>query len=164
MCDYSLQGVASRPVKVGDKLVTRLFNSFTTGFASVGEPNVVVCLLPGTEIAFDHEIRVKGLFRSIRRWIRGTRVGERLACFRKIRMDEVNVHHDALELPSGETVLLTRLFQGQHATVLQLPALPARAAEEESHRLADGVAQDSRGRQWLLPRPSSARCGVRYLS
>ena len=52
MCDYSLQGVASRPVKVGDKLVTRLFNSFTTGFASVGEPNVVVCLLPGTEIAF----------------------------------------------------------------------------------------------------------------
>jgi hypothetical protein len=70
MRDYSLHGVASRPAKVGDRLVTRLFNSFTTGFASAGEPNVAVCLLPGTEIAFTNEIRVKGVFRSIRavRW------------------------------------------------------------------------------------------------
>ena len=139
MCDYSLQGVASRPAKVGDKLVTRLFNSFTTGFASVGEPNVVVCLLPGTEIAFDHEIRVKGLFRSIRRWIRGKETGERVARFRKVQPDQPAVHHDALELPSGETVLLTRLFQGQHATVLQLPAQPARAAEEENQRRVASV-------------------------
>jgi hypothetical protein len=58
----------------------------------------------------------------------------RVARFRKIRMDEANVHHDALELPSGETVLLTRLCQGQHATVLQLPARPARAGEEEESR------------------------------
>ena len=62
MCDYSLQGVASRPAKVGDRLVTRQFNSFTTGFASVGEPNVAVCLLPGTEIAFDADIKIKRLF------------------------------------------------------------------------------------------------------
>jgi hypothetical protein len=34
------------------------------------------------------------------------------------------VHHDALEFPDGETVLLTRLCEGQHATVLQLPASP----------------------------------------
>jgi hypothetical protein len=33
-------------------------------------------------------------------------------------------HHDALEFPDGETVLLTRLCEGQHATVLQLPASP----------------------------------------
>ena len=139
MCDYSLQGVASRPVKVGDKLVTRLFNSFTTGFASVGEPNVVVCLLPGTEIAFDHEIRLKGLFRSIRRWIRGKETGERVARFRKMHPDQANVHHDALDLPSGETVLLTRLCQGQHAMVLQLPVQPERAAEEESRRRVASV-------------------------
>ena len=134
MCDYSLQGVASRPAKVGDRLVTRVFNSFTTGFASVGEPNVAVCLLPGTEVAFANEIRVEGVFRSIRNWVRGTRVGERVARFRKVRMNKVHVHHDALELPSGETVLLTRLYQGQHATVLQLPVQPARATEEESGR------------------------------
>src|SRR5262245_13964072 len=35
MCDYSLHHVASRPAKVGDKLVTTQFNhSITRGFAS----------------------------------------------------------------------------------------------------------------------------------
>ena len=48
MCDYSLHLVASRPAKVGDKLVTTAFNnSLTRGFAAVGEPHVAVCLLPG---------------------------------------------------------------------------------------------------------------------
>jgi hypothetical protein len=53
--------------------------------------------------------------------------------------DQANVHHDALDLPNGETVLLTRLCQGQHAIVLQLPAQPARAAEEESRRRVASV-------------------------
>ena len=54
MCDYSLHHVASRPAKVGDKLVTTQFNnSITRGFAAVGEANVAVCLLPGTEVAFE---------------------------------------------------------------------------------------------------------------
>ena len=38
-------------------------------------------------------------------------------------------HHDALEFPDGRIVLLTRLSEGQEATVLQLPAQPASAAE-----------------------------------
>jgi hypothetical protein len=40
--------------------------------------------------------------------------------------------HDALELPSGQVLLLTRLREGQHATVLQLPATerPHEAAQE----------------------------------
>jgi len=33
--------------------------------------------------------------------------------------------HDALEFADGQIVLLTRLKKGQHATVLQLPALPS---------------------------------------
>jgi hypothetical protein len=32
------------------------------------------------------------------------------------------MHHDALEFPDGEIVLVTQLRAGQHATVLQLPA------------------------------------------
>jgi hypothetical protein len=57
MCDYSLHFVASRPAKVGDKLVTTEFNnSLTRGFAAVGEPHVAVCLLPGTEVAFEREL------------------------------------------------------------------------------------------------------------
>ena len=51
MCDYSLQFVANRPAKVGDKLVSSQFvNSFTRGFTEVGEPGVAVCLLPGPEL------------------------------------------------------------------------------------------------------------------
>jgi hypothetical protein len=32
------------------------------------------------------------------------------------------MHHDALELPGGQTVLLTSLREGHQATVIQLPA------------------------------------------
>ena len=55
MCDYSVEHLASRPAKVGDKLVTMHFkHTLTGGFCAVGEPNVAVCLKPGTELAFDH--------------------------------------------------------------------------------------------------------------
>ena len=40
-------------------------------------------------------------------------------------MNDPFKHHDALEFPSGEVVLLQRLFEGQRATVLQLPAMGA---------------------------------------
>ena len=38
------------------------------------------------------------------------------------RLANPNVHHDALEFPDGQVVLLTLLKAGQEATVLQLPA------------------------------------------
>ncbi len=57
MCDYSLQHLASRPAKLSDKLVTTRFkHSLTGGFCTIGEPNVAVCLMPGTEVAFEREI------------------------------------------------------------------------------------------------------------
>jgi hypothetical protein len=63
MCDYSLDLVASRPAKVGDKLVTTKFqDSMTRGFAAIGDPNVAVCLLPGTEIAFEKEVKYERFF------------------------------------------------------------------------------------------------------
>src|SRR5262249_18182185 len=98
MCDYSLHLVASRPAQVGDKLVTTQFNNSTTrGFAAVGEPNVAVCLLPGTEIAFEKEVDWKssmlGLFRKTQT------VGEKVARFRQVNKDQPSVHHDALEFP-----------------------------------------------------------------
>src|SRR4026209_2536480 len=58
MCDYSLLLVASRPAKVGNKLVsTRFPQTSTRGFASVDDHNVAVCLLPGTELAFEKEVQ-----------------------------------------------------------------------------------------------------------
>ena len=49
------------------------------------------------------------------------RVGHKVARFRQINMADPNVHHDALEFPDGQIVLVTRLTVGQRATVLQLP-------------------------------------------
>jgi len=63
MCDYSLHHVANRPAKIEDKLVTTKFNnSITRGFAAVGQPNLAVCLLPGTEIAFDENVECEPSF------------------------------------------------------------------------------------------------------
>jgi hypothetical protein len=129
MCDYSLEHVASRPAKVGDKLVsTKFSNSITRGFAAVGEPNVAVCLLPGTEVAFDQEVacvQALGLLPS-------RKIHERVARFREINLENPHDHHDALEFPSGQVVLLTRLCEGQVATVLQLPADPTKKIGTET--------------------------------
>src|SRR5205809_4289707 len=132
MCDYSLEHVASRPAKVGDKLVTTKFpNSITRGFAAVGEPNIAVCLLPGTEIAFDQNVECEHSFGI--GILPNKKIGQRLARFRQINMDNAVSHHDALEFPDGQVVLVTRLCEGQRATVLQLPAgaHPATAEKAE---------------------------------
>ena len=122
MCDYSLELVASRPAKIGDELVTTKFqNSMTRGFAAIGEPNVAVCLLPGTEVAFKTEVKYERFFALIPSMKFG-KVGKKVAQFRQINMGKPSVHRDALEFPDGEIMLLTRLCEGQHATVLQLPA------------------------------------------
>jgi hypothetical protein len=57
MCDYSLQGVKTRPAKVGDKLTTHRFNFSTIGFSAPENRRVAVCLRPGTELSFAHEVR-----------------------------------------------------------------------------------------------------------
>ena len=133
MCDYSLDFVASRPAKVGDKLVTTRFkNSVTRGFAAVEEPTVAVCLLPGTEVAFEKEVTCEHVFKVFRSQ---KLISEKVARFRQINMEEPNVHHDALEFPDGQIVLLTRLCEGQHAVVLQLPAQPKTPAETDAQTL-----------------------------
>jgi hypothetical protein len=127
MCDYSLHLVASRPAKVGERLVsTRFPSSSTRGFAAVEDRNVAVCLLPGTELAFEEEVQcdVGSVFHSIRQ------IGHKLARFRQVNKGQPNVHHDALEFPDGQIVLLTKLCEGQQATVLQLPAGPRVTADD----------------------------------
>ncbi len=128
MCDYSLHHVASRPAKIADKLiVTKFNNSITRGFAAVGEPHVAVCLLPGTEIAFEENVECEPLFGI--GILPNKKISQRLARFRQINLDNAVTHHDALEFPDGQVILLTRLCEDQRATVLQLPAA-ARTAEE----------------------------------
>ena len=120
MCDYSLHNVVSRPARVGDKLVSTSFlNSCTRGFAAVDEPNVAVCLLPGTELAFEEGLQCEAAYSFGYK-----RLHHKLARFRQVDKYQPSVHHDALELPDGQIVKLTKLRPGQHATVLQMPVSP----------------------------------------
>ena len=104
MCDYSLESIANRPAKVGEKLVlTQFKNSFTRGFSAVGEPEVAICLLPGTELDFDRDVECDhplGFFPK-------KNLGEKVARFRQINLRSHYEHHDAVEFPSGKVVLLT---------------------------------------------------------
>ena len=129
MCDYSLDLILSRPARAGDKLVSTSFpHTSTRGFASVEDRSVAVCLLPGTELAFEKEVQ-----RDIG-MVFGWKLGHSLAKFQHVNKNQPNVNHDALEFPDGKIVLLTQLREGQYATVLQLPALPSRGAVHDRER------------------------------
>ena len=114
MCDFSLHAVRSRPAKVGDKLTTRLFNSGTRGFCA---PETKGRLRSsGDRLSFAEVVR-----RSPR-WPWNTNViNYKTAIFRQINKEVQHTHHDALEFPTGQIVLLTLLEEGQQVTVLQLP-------------------------------------------
>ena len=120
MCDYSLMHVKSRPARVGDKLRTCNFGTGTRGFAAPDDPTTAVCVPPGTELAFESEISVYGAAGPTK---------YRTAIFRQVNRAQPHMHHDALELPDGQTLLLTFLCEGQQASVLQLPAKPTSEAE-----------------------------------
>jgi hypothetical protein len=131
MCDYSLQNVKSRPAKVSDKLTTHNFGTGTRGFAASEDSTIAVCVLPGTELAFSKKVECApaGLFGWKQRMINHT-----TAIFRQVRKDQPMVHHDGLEFPDGQMVLLTDLREGQDAAVLQLPAQPKTPAEADVQR------------------------------
>ncbi len=133
MCDYSLHSVRSRPAKIGDQLSTRDFGTGTRGFAASENPSVAVCVLPGTELSFADEVRCLSI--GLLAW-RDKMINHKTAIFRQVNKDKVAAHHDALEFPDGQIVLLTSLSEGQQATVLQLPAEPKTATESEAQRRA----------------------------
>lgn len=127
MCDYSLHDVPSRPAKVGDRLTTTRFrNAITRGFADPNELRMAVCLLPGTELAFDEVVRCDPPLPLFPKW----KSQHKVARFRRVNLDRPATHHDALEFPDGKIKLLTNLSEGQRATVLQLPSI-GRGAESE---------------------------------
>ncbi|MBV9159794.1 MAG: hypothetical protein JO019_04330 [Candidatus Kaiserbacteria bacterium] len=136
MCDYSLMNVQSRAAQVGDQLVSTGFQgTISRGFAATGDLNTAVCLLPGTEIAFDREVEHENHLGSAI-----VRHPQTTARFRQIDTQNRYVHHDALEFPDGTIILLTRLLQGQRARVLQLPAAPRTKEEETEQKRVEVVA------------------------
>jgi hypothetical protein len=152
MCDYSLENRVSRPAVVGEKLITTNFGSGTGGFAAVDDTPashggrtsdmVAVCLLPGTELAFDGPVRTKAWYQYIEayHWASDAvfhpeqEIEHKVARFTKINVEAKSRHHDGLEFPDRigvAPVLLTNLVPGQVATVLQMPV------DEEAARKLD---------------------------
>ena len=140
MCDYSMEHVRSRAARLGDRLISQGFlGTLTHGFAAEDDRSTAICLLPGTELAFDRNVKVKGIFfyKSL---------SERTAIFRQVDVDNPYRFHDALEFADGTIVLLTMLKNGQRASVLQLPA----TGREKTENRLQGVRHDAN----LLPLPS----------
>ena len=136
MCDFSLHSVKSRPAQVGDRLVTRDFGTGTLGFAAPEDANLAICVLPGTELSFAAEIR----WSPVNLWRWRERVSPyKTAVFRRINKEKPHAHHDALEFPNGQIVLLTLLNPGQQGTVLQLPAASRTEVEIEPSQRAASV-------------------------
>ncbi len=127
MCDYSLHAVATRPAQVGETLISTTFRGTSTrGFASESDPNVAVCMMPGTELAFEREVKYDN------RWIWTRTINYRVGKFNQIDPHIPDRHHDAIEFPDGNYVLVTQLCEGQRVTVLQLP-VTAHPASEHTH-------------------------------
>ena len=133
MCDYSLHSIKSHPAKVGDKLTTRDFGTGTRGFAPSEDASVAVCVRPGTELSFAREVTCQSI--GMLGW-RDKVIKHKTAIFRQINKERIAAHHDALEFPDGQIVLLTCLREDQEATVLQLSAAPRNAVESEAQRRA----------------------------
>jgi hypothetical protein len=133
ICDYSLTHLASRPAVVGDELTTKNFG-YSTGFCGT-DPNVAVCVRPGTELAFSDPIKIKMRF--------GTADAETLsfttAIFRQRDKEYKHTHHDMLEMPDGQMFYLNDLEPDQRASVLQLPAEPVNEAERDEQTRAEFV-------------------------
>ena len=74
-------------------------------------------MLPGTELAFAQDVRFDN------RWIWTRSIKFRVGKFGVINPHMPQRHHDAIEFPDGNHVLVTQICEGQRATVLQLPVV-----------------------------------------
>ena len=98
----------------------------TRGFCGRNEPGVVVCLLPGTELAFEWPVCYSGLWDYVVNYVKARKSNNMadagLARFRQVGLGNPHIHHDAIELADGRIIKLALLHEGQRARVLQLPA------------------------------------------
>jgi hypothetical protein len=116
---------------------------------------VAVCLLPGTEVAFESEVQreVTGFYpRFLKR--EPEYIRHKVARFRQVNVENPHTHHDAVEFPDGQIVLLTHLRAGQHASVLQLPAQAKSAADVADVEAQAGVE---------IPRIGATLCSQSWL-
>ena len=106
---------------------------FTVGQPSSEQEATNKCATEGC----DYQTSSRRRRGEIARWRIGwgrKRLDYRAAIFRQINKERMAAHHDALEFPDGQFILLTSLEEGQEAVVLQLPTRAMNASEAEGDR------------------------------
>ena len=101
------------------------------------EKQIGILGIPGQGVFEPFQLIGEIAFDAPPRYQNPTTHGEQIASgtvarFRHINVHVPHTHHDALEFPGGQIVLVTRLCEGQMATVLQLPVDPAKATEQKT--------------------------------
>jgi len=147
MCDYSQENVKFRTATALDKLMTHNFDTGTFGFRAsddqaTGKDATALCILPGTEIAFMNEIKLRPGFALGSAELDGRTVvigvppkpEDRTATFVQVDKRCKTSHHDALLFANGNVVLLNSLDVDQEALIVTLPAKPETPAEHEEQR------------------------------
>lgn len=126
--------INSRPAKVGEKLRTHSFHPGMIEFAAPENLSMAVRILPGTELAFATAIKCSQSGFGLFGW-KVLVVNHTTATFRQINQaGSPHIHHDALEFPDGQIVLLNHLLEGQQAKVLQLPVQVVRGADRKGQK------------------------------
>jgi hypothetical protein len=138
MCDYSLEHVKSRPASIGDKLVTKRFGT-TAGLGDIKDTEAgllatAVCLLPGTEIAFDEPVKIMR-YNPLTQMNEAPILENKTARFRQVDKELPFTHHDALEFGDGQLFKLNELISSQTCTVLQMPAQPKTEVKAQEQQL-----------------------------
>lgn len=136
MCDFSLEHFASRDAKVGDALITRALGEHDTiGFTAPDDPDVAVCLLPGTRLVVTDAPDALRSDYSLS-------VGDS-ATFAQRTLPEGTVsYRDGLVFDhhiEGEPILLQNLLAGLAVTVEMIPgaALTEAPAVETVERVLE---------------------------
>ena len=146
-----LTRLSHRPAKVGDKLVTTQFlGTVTRGLAAVAEPQTAVCMPPGTEVAFDQDVK----YAHPLLWFRNCTIKERVAKIRQVNTDNSQTHHDALEFPSGRLMLVNRT--GGAPAAHRAPAAGDRAACSRGGRGEPGARRSEIASSPLSPHSAHA--------
>ena len=73
------------------------------------------------------------------RWIWTRSINSRVGKFGKIDPHVHDRHHDAIEFPDGNYVLVTQLCEGQRVSVLQLPVTEGERAKVTEARPAESI-------------------------
>lgn len=139
MCDYSLMHLKSRAAKKNDRLICGKLksedghDSTTRGLYHKSDRTTAVCILPGTELAFETKpVKFAGIIPMKKQF--------KVATFRQIDTDFAYRHHDALEFEDGEVKLIHELEEGQKMKVLSLPAKPKTEKEAAAQKRVEVVA------------------------